>query len=467
VLLLYAIKPAAAQYLANKLTHYPKEPPIRVVYHLHIKRKVVRSSLAFANTTFKENAHDPVEAYGLIAENHYIVLVCTNRIMLVHYTGTKNSKSTKVKANLVWTCPAHTISQLYSDACGDLIIAVNDHVQCGINWDHPKPAVLDNRSRDYLQMQLVLEKTVGAQLARYHPFNPPRSLYVNVAHKSYSSGMKSYFMKPKKGTYHMYGCLLYEFTKKEGNQEDQATSDALPVDGTASNPDGDKAKDKEEAAKAAAEAEDNATEDAVYTKILNNLFGKDEEEVAESHAGFYLSYVYPLVDLRVTGPVPEKLPTNKMGYSLTFARKDGKSMRCMKREFENDPLQEHHKASVTIIYDTEQMANFWKAGLESSTIRQSADVWNGENAYVDEKQKRVIERNTRIDVDELIAAAATDVQTMQQALGAGQGNMFKFDWQTHSVVGKLVIPTSGLSPSDVERLKVEVGITLSNSRENY
>jgi len=177
--------------------------------------------------------------------------------------------------------------------------------------------------------------------------------------------------------------------------------------------------------------------------------------------------VYPLVDLRVTGPVLEKLPSNKMGYALTFARKDGKSMRCMKRDIEDDLLQEHHKTSVTIIYDTEEMANFWKKGIEESVIRQSTDVWNGENAYVDEKQKRVIERNTRIEIGELIAATASNVQAMQQAMGEGQGKFFQFDWQLHSVVGKLVIPTSGLSPTDVERLKVEVGITLSNSREMY
>jgi len=462
-LLPYAIKPAAAQYLANKLAKCPKEPAIRVVYHLHIKRKVGISSLAGANATFKESANDPIEAWGFTADNHYIVLVCTNRIMLVQYTGVKNSKSPKVKANLIWTCPAHSIAQFYSDSCGDLIIAVNDHVKCVKNWDHSKPAVLDTRSHNYLQMQLILEKTVGAQLARYHPFHPPLSAYVNVAHKSYSSGVKSYFMKPKKGTYHLYGCLLYEFTQRSKNSQGDQANESQAADDTSAK---SESATKEQASKNAVDAYEGM-EDAVYTAILNNLFGKDDEDGTDIHSGSFLSYVYPLVDLRVTGPVLEKLPSNKMGYALTFARKDGKSMRCMKRELEDDPLQEHHKASVTIIYDTEPIANFWKNGIESSTIRQSADVWNGENAYVDEKQKRVIERSNRIDVDELIAATASNVQAMQQAMGEGQGKFFQFDWQLHSVVGKLVIPTSGMAPSDVERLKVEVGITLSNSREMF
>ena len=129
-------------------------------------------------------------------------------------------------------------------------------------------------------------------------------------------------------------------------------------------------------------------DDEGYLKLLNSLFGGDDVDEedgndndkdteresdthsntkgssaaqkaqnshAEPHAGQYLSYVYPLVDLKVIGVRPEKLG-GKQCFSLTFLRKDGKSMRCMKRDSENEGLLEHHKTFVTLIFNSESVA---------------------------------------------------------------------------------------------------------------
>ena len=453
VLLPYAMKPAAAQYLANRLTGCPKDPPLRVVYHLHIVRRAVRQTNISTVLGLKAESfgREPcLEARGMTAGFHYIVLVCTDRIMLVQYTA--QSSSNILGAHLVWTCPSSGIAQFYSDSSGDLIIAVNDFVHISDRWDDPKPAVLDKeRGHNYLQMQIVLEKSIGAQLARLHPYVPPPTPYMQIAHKTYSYGVKSFFMRPKKATYHLYGCVLYEFTDKWAAPEDSSPQKANGQTG-------------DDPAKSALVKKESAFDtDFDYNSTLNELFGCDEVP-KDPYAGFKLSYVYPLVDLRVNGPTPEKLD-GKTCYAITFMRKDGKTLRCMKKHKEAELLTEHFKATVTLIFETEAMATYWKMGIEASTIRQPSDVWNGEHAYVDDKQRKLIERSkAEIDIDELITSASANYSVMQAALGEGQGNMFKFDWQEHSAVGKLVIPASGLSSSDVERLKVEVGITLSNAK---
>ena len=70
-----------------------------------------------------------------------------------------------------------------------------------------------------------------------------------------------------------------------------------------------------------------------------------------------------------------------------------------------------------------------------------------------------------INVQELIEKNESSYRLLQMAGGGENQSAFhKFDWQQHSICGKLVIPTSGIRTDEIERFKVEVGITLSNAR---
>ena len=209
----------------------------------------------------------------------------------------------------------------------------------------------------------------------------------------------------------------------------------------------------------------NALEDVDegFSKILNDTFGLEDGEVpSNAHEEEYLSYLYPLVDIKVEGPVRELLKT-KVGmysYTITLSRVDGKSMRCMKRENYEDPLVEHHKAIVVLIFDSEEKANFWKTALEKGSISQRHDTWHGYQGFVEEKQKKNINRSDehpQVLIDECNA----------NSIGKSSSNGFQFNWQKHSVLGKLVLPTSGLGYDAIERLKDEIGMTISTSRTKW
>jgi hypothetical protein len=433
--------------------------------------------------------------------------------MLVHYSAMKSSNV--LKAKLVWTCPADMISQFYSDQSGDIVIAVNDPVEvCKADrWDSQRAAVLDAADGlNYLQLQLVLEKCIGSQLARYHPLVPPPSKHMSTAYKCFSSGMKKYFMQPKKARYHLYGCVLYEFSplKSEANNASMdALGEEFPLESGAGAADadktagGDKAGDDSNGKSSAGGAKFQRDEkDEVYVSILNRLFGCEANDAKQDapadlselehnfglatargsiggtgwaaktasalrdnvHAGEFLSYAYPLVEIKVTGPDVERL-NMKTAYSITFSRKDGKSLRCLKRDSEGEIINEHHKSSVVLIFETEELANSWKEAIETASIRASKDTWNGETAYIDKKVTGNSGKSTLTSVNDLIQSSAASVRDMQNRLGEGQGNFFKFDWNVHSIVGKLIIPTSGLSPTEVEKLKVEVGTVFSSCRQ--
>eukprot|EP00605_Chrysophyceae_sp_TOSAG23-4_P000339 GSChrysophyteH1.ASY1.ANO1.386.1 assembled CDS len=458
LLLPYSLHPAAAQYLAIKLAGFPIcNPPLRVVFHLNLKRSIIVNKKA-----------PMTEAWGMQLNQRYIAMICTDRIMLVRYSSSKNSPA--VNASLIWTCPGRAIEQFTSDTNGDMIITPNEYVKCcndqALKWDCDSPALLTpaiDECTDYFQFQLVLEKTIGSRLARLHPLYPPKDSFMCTAYKVFSTGMKKYFMKPRKCSYHLYGNVLYEFVDKKTEVTGQDATDADPEPG--------KRLSRDRSSAGELDREEMYHESA-YVQILNSIFGgEDEAENAnttepigqELHAGQYLSYVYPLVDIKVLGPKPER-HFNKDCFTITFARIDSKSLRCMKRDFEFDVLQEHHKASVTLIFETEELASKWKLGLEAARIYQPKDVWNGENSYVDESQKKAIERRKQISLDELITSSAESAEMVQRALGTGQGDLFRFDWKNHSIAGKLVIPSSGADANDIEKFKVQIGITLSKSR---
>jgi len=357
----------------------------------------------------------------------------------------------------------------------------------GGTWDGEQPALLDTLSGDatsYVLAQLLLEKSLGAQLARFHSLRPPPTAFMSTAHKLFSTGMKKYFMAPRRAYYHMYGCVLYEYSPRDRDAAEggaaaapaaaameQGSTPAMAGVGAGATADEDGGREHEGADR----------NDGNYIRLLNGLFGaggacdeqqqqqlqqqqQQQQQQPDLHRGQFLSYMYPLVDIKVVGPSAERL-NNRQCHSITFSRKDGKSMRVMKRDVETDPIQEHHKATVTLIFESEELALRWKEGIEKASTRQSRDLWNGEHPFVDERRKKKMERTKVMEVDELIISSSAAADAAQQAFGDGQGGLFRFDWQVHSAVGKLVVPTAGLGVEEVQRLKIEVGVLLSSARK--
>jgi len=107
----------------------------------------------------------------------------------------------------MWSCPASCIDQFHSDPGGDLILSVNRPVAIGDDWKAEYPVMLDPESGyQYLKMQILLEKTIGADLTRVMPRCPPAGSheYMVTCFKRYSTGMKSLFMSPREMNYHLY-----------------------------------------------------------------------------------------------------------------------------------------------------------------------------------------------------------------------------------------------------------------------
>lgn len=186
------------------------------------------------------------------------------------------------------------------------------------------------------------------------------------------------------------------------------------------------------------------------TRLVADLFAKDP--VSESHtvrplpAGT-LSYLYPLVDSVVTGPVEEKaLSTGIVQYAVNLARKDAKSMRVLKRDGPEEQLSEHHKSMLTLIFPRRDTAVAWKAAIEGAIIRSPVDVLQ------------------QAPVSNADAKKKLSVRQMVERAGKQADEFLPEEAAENSIFGSLVIPTSGSNQHGTEALKIEIAKTLSQAR---
>jgi len=152
-------------------------------------------------------------------------------------------------------------------------------------------------------------------------------------------------------------------------------------------------------------------------------------------ADMYLSFVYPLVDLIVTGPVSEE--SGKV-LSITLQRSDGQKMRVLRCEDSNDQLSEYFKINLTLMFTALEDAMNWKHNLQRQTIASRPDVIPLTPLTFEERRK-----------------------SSRSILGrpnAQNGPCLSAD---NSILSFLVLPTASSNPELAENVKIEIAKTLS------
>ena len=120
-------------------------------------------------------------------------------------------------------------------------------------------------------------------------------------------------------------------------------------------------------------AKPNTHSDEKMARLIGGLFGKRSSPIPSpgsgaasnnNHSNHVLGYLYPLVEVVVSGPHVEEggaaaaaglggmVSSGGSGgkHSLTIGRRDGRSMRVLKRDDESGRLVEHHKSMLTLIF---------------------------------------------------------------------------------------------------------------------
>lgn len=467
VIQVYDEAAAAAQYLADMLTSFKVDPRLSVVHHMHLVRKVTRPAICntlFLQDTFAESRKSlepeetstPVlEAWGYAVRNSYIVLLCPDRLVLAQIlpqggdvlfgktaswaTANGNGKKT-LGVRFVWSCPAECIDQLFSDPWGDLTITINTPLCVSGQWNSAYPVVLDESAQDFVVFQSLLEQVIGSKLARLHPICPASGYTKGGIFKRYSSGFKSLiFMAPTKHTYRVYGNVLYEYSPRRSSQRAELLgSAAADADSTAKD----------------AKVAPRDSEEFIHAKILE-LFQSPGNTLDPTELGYeqlaassemlndnFLSFVYPLVDVTVSGPTPED---NGKQFCISMTRNDGQKMRVLRREEERDRLSEYYKISLQLLFSSVEEADFFKDLLLEHTVSdpEQTDFVPFAPLTVEERK-----RNT----------------TRLSLMSIGRGPVDQPEASENSILSTLIIPTSGCDPEVTEKIKIEIGKTLSSIR---
>eukprot|EP01036_Dinobryon_divergens_P026996 gene26996-35701_t len=461
---------AAAQYLADMLTAFKSDPRLSVVHHMHTIRKVARPSVC--NTLFmqfgsasslqsdegeEEIKYSVLEAWGYSVQNSYIVLICPDRLVLAQIlpqggdvlygrTGSWSSSSSSshtiankkaLGVRFIWSCPAECIDQLFSDPWGDLIITINTSLFVTGQWNSGYPVVLDEAAQDYVILQSLLEQTIGSKLARLHPLLPSSGYLKAGVLKRYSSGYKSLmFMAPTRHIYRIHGNVLYEYTPRRSNQRTDQFSGSQ-ADATD--------------AVVVRESAPRDSEEFIHAKILK-LFDSPVHTLDSTVEGYsetcglmsdnFLSFVYPLTAISVSGPTPEE---NGKQFSINITRNDGQKMRVLRREEERDRLSEYFKISLQLIFATSNDAEDFKDLLMKHSILEGKLTDVAPSAALTTEERK---RTSRLSLMHMRSTGPADLLEASE----------------NSILSTLIIPTSGCSPEDTEKIKIEIGKTLSSIR---
>jgi hypothetical protein len=156
----------------------------------------------------------------------------------------------------------------------------------------------------------------------------------------------------------------------------------------------------------------------------------------------FLSFVYPLSAITVTRPTPED---NGKQFSISMMRTDGQKMRVLRREEERDRLSEYLKISLQLIFTVASDAEEFKDLLIKHSIMEGKVSDRTPPAALTTEERK---RTSRI--------------SLMQMRSTGQADLLEAS--ENSILSTLIIPTSGCSPEDTEKIKIEIGKTLSSIR---
>lgn len=176
----------------------------------------------------------------------------------------------------------------------------------------------------------------------------------------------------------------------------------------------------------------------------------------------YLSFVYPLVDLTMHGPTPED---NGKYYSISVQRMDGAKLRCLRRDDPHELLTEYMKTGLSLLFPTREMAMTWRIAIESRITLRPPDCLPF-GALTTEDRRRESQRFFANRGGGAAAATAMGADG-QPVVSSGGHQHHHHDHDSppeHSVLGILVLPTSGLAEKETETIKIEIFKTISAVR---
>lgn len=463
---LYDAKAAAAQYVADHMTFFQPDPRMLVVHHLYIRRKLEKFTVPGLQVP-DEVAEIEVpksEAWGFPLNKTYLVLVGHNRITLAELSSPEKANSSKkgIKKRasrprkFIWSCPANCIDQLFSDPHGDLILSISNSALISGAWNSPVPTVLDNLSQNFLIFQSLLEQTIGFKRARKQPLNPTEGLIQSDIRKRYSSGIKSYLMSPSNHTYRLNGHVLYEYS--DSNSKKQAMK--AEANSTAS-AEGLESSEKIAGSAGPVDTVDTATTKSEYyiDQLISRIFPTDTPSsttninnsttTAAAKAklpgeavldDMYMSFIYPLVGLYIAGPTAEE---GGKFFSITLSRLDGQKMRVLKADEDQEHLSEYLKTNLSLIFAKAEDAQHWRRNLEDAML------WN-------------------IEEDEVVEAGPLTTEERRKQsrtiMAMARGAEEVIPPPDDSILGMLVLPTSGCKAEQTEMIKIEIAKTLSATR---
>jgi hypothetical protein len=196
---------------------------------------------------------------------------------------------------------------------------------------------------------------------------------------------------------------------------------------------------------------------SISSSHLSELPPISEEQLEKE---YFLSFVYPLIDLSLSGPNSEE---NGKLFSITIAPVYQPKMRVIKREDESEQFIEYHKNNLTMLFPAMEQATAWRTALEDRilyTLKDSAmmadlvplgplKIEDKSNLYQRMAKNQLINNNPAAapkgEGDHAVVySSAPPVTTAEDG-----------------VLNMLVIPTSAWKPEETEAIKVEIFETLS------
>lgn len=427
---------AAAQYLVDRLSSFSRNSRIRVVYHEHFIRRV--SNFDETTKTFIPEYPGIDEAWGMKSDSSFVTVVSQDSISLLNIKSSSSSKNLDV--SLMWFCPAMSLEGLTSDARGDLILNIEEPVVFGSPssfWIQSQAAVVvDRQAQDFIVLQQLLEQTMGVSKSRKHPLKPLGGLVCTDVLKKVTKGIKSLVLSPTRHNFQLFGSVLYEYTSILNNStksESNVTSDA---NGGVSSSTQQNSETKYPSDYYFAEEINRQFGVSTSKGIVNQNIGSGNNSITDDDTSIkpdgYLSHVYPLVDVNITGPNAEG--SNK--YSVSISRKDNQNMRILKRESSEGYLFEYRKGVLTLIFPSKEIAEIWRHYLSSHVVNgHSSDIIEGSTILSRGNNLAMLSSNSSLENGE--------------------------DIPPTSVLKKLAIPSSGAHSSITEQLKVEIVKTMS------
>jgi hypothetical protein len=415
------------------------------------------------------------ESWGMRINQSYVVLITVDRFLLAQVCSPNISDSfsnypIKLKEEksydfkLIWSCPASLIDQLYSDNRGDMILSVSTPVSAVGSWNSSFPVILDRHAQDYLIFQLLLEQTIGASFARLQPLYPVHGLIEYNLYKRYSSGFKSMLLSPTKHTYQLFGYVLYEYTNSTITRKSFPTDTTNNLASTNDNTNASTNISDSPNHENYSTSRKQLLGDEHVTKLVQKLFSNPDkptrnrnsvnepEEKATNIASQnepekYLSSVYPLVDIVLEGPYEEE--TGK--FTVSLSRKDGSKMRILKHDDENSLFVEGSKQKLSILFPSRQLALTWRQTIEEHMIRNPTDTITSMNSQEHIKKYTHAHNNF------------PSFKAINNVLRSTANATDDYLVETNSIVGTLVIPTSGENVHLTEALKIEIARILRNN----